>query len=183
MIFRKTVRQVLEGTGWDKFVEEHDTFRQYLNMYGGWMKCKFPAVLKREATYYDLHQKLTCGYQFIIFQENQILPEFYRMNPFEGALCLCYKNSNSPKVEIFEYSVEVTQQPIFVLDLSLLVNHFEKFNISKMDGTLSRIEYPEALCCHDNLIAVSKTPLRFDVPLIIIYYSPTTQNDLSNHLT
>ncbi len=159
-MFRKTLRKVLKGTGWETVGLSNETFKDFLEEYGDIIPCR---TLKKDVTYYELHKKASCGKKFLIYQEGEIFyNNFSKMSPFKNALCICYEAGGSSLAEIFEYQQTPFIDTILLHDLSFLTYHFEDFNIFKMDG--SRVEDFQNLSRYEDLIAISKKTLLFEGP-------------------
>lgn len=187
MIFKaKTVRDALEGTGWDKLEGSDDRFHEFLKKYGNYA-CKFPAKIRRNVTYYELYEKSCHGWEFCVFQNGKTLDLAF-MDPFEDALCLAYTCNYNPKVEIFEYGQAPFKETIILKNLAVLSAHFDDFNIFNMDG--SRIENHDDLFYRTSgLVAISKKslsgPFRDDseetsIHIVMRYFCPTAQSILAN---
>ncbi len=188
MFFKtKTVRDALEGTGWDRLEMTDISFHEFLKKYGNYT-CKFPAKIKRNITYYELYKKSCSDLQFYIFQNGNTV-DFNSMNPFEDALCLVYSRNDHYTVEIFIYSQEPFTETILLKDLTLLKNLFDDFNILNMDGKY--IENKDALYqnSREGYVAISKRTLagpfrdeseETSFHIVMRYLCPTAQCILAN---
>lgn len=189
MIFlRKTVRETLEGTGWDKLAKNDDNFHEFLKKYGNYT-CKFPATIKRNVTFYDLYEKSRHGWQFCVFQKGKTF-DLNAMDPFADALCLGYTRSYDHQVTIFEYDQEPFSETILLQNLAILFMHFNDYNIFNMDGSILDIENKEELLFWNaGLVAISKKSLsgpwqddskEREFHIVMRYLCPTAQCILAN---
>lgn len=155
MIFRrKTVRQALEGTGYDKMCKTDENFKHFMHDFGN-SKCKSPEItLNKNISYYELFKKSEQG-AIHLFQNGKRL-WFSDMDPFESAFCVCFKRRKhySP-AEVFRYGGRRPFEEVLVVhDTFLLLRQFENFHIFKTDG--SRVEKLSDLPDHEELLAISK---------------------------
>lgn len=156
MIFRKkTVRQTLVEIGYDKMLETDENFKYFMKDYGN-LKCRFPSItLNQNITYYELFQK-SRTHSFHAFQNGKHL-NFDEMDPFESALCVCFKRirKHYSSAEIFRYGGRRPFEEVLVVhDTFLLLRQFDNFHIFKTDG--SRVEKLNDMPDHEELLAISK---------------------------
>ncbi len=183
---RKTVREVLKGTGWDKLKKNDANFHEFLIKYGN-CNCKFPATIRRNVTFYDLYEKSRHGWQFRVFQKGKTF-DLDSMDPFEDALCLGYTRSYNSQVTIFAYDQAPFSETILLKNLAILSMHFNDYNIFNIDG--SRVEDKEKMPFRTTgLVAISKKalsgPWRDDSEerefhIVMRYFCPTAQCILAN---
>ena len=158
----KTVRQLLTRTHWENLIVIDKKFKNFMDSVGN-LTCKFPATIKKDVTYYELHQKHLQGEQFFIFQDGEVFyHNFSAMSPFKDALCLCCKYLPFRKVEIFEYRQTPFADTIFLDNVLFLLCQFEDYTIFKMDG--SQVKSPSELTIHEEFFAISKKTLSYEGP-------------------